>query len=139
MSPSFSHGEWSFEWSAAGVGPTVILLSCSPLADEEAALAKALEQDYFVICLQASGDAAKKFATAVEAFFTERQLHRAHWVVAEDARHLANALAHQPRMIWSMTDVSRLPDKSLTLRAEPVLRRIFTEVDKPYRTSEHPI
>jgi hypothetical protein len=139
MSPSFSHREWTFEWSAAGVGPTVIFLSRSPLADEEAALAKALEQDYFVIRLQASGEAAKKFASAVDAFFAECQLYRVHWVVAEDARHLADALAQQPRTIWSMTDVSRLPDKSLTPKAEPVLRRIFAEVDKPYRTSEHPI
>ncbi len=139
MSPSFSHDEWTFEWSAAGVGPTVIFLSRSSLSDEETALAKALEQDCFVIRLQANGDAVKKFPSAVDALFAECQIHRAHWVVAENARHLADALAQQPRTIWSMTDVSRLPDKSLTLRAEPVLREIFAEVDKPYRTSEHPI
>ena len=139
MPPSFSHDEWTFEWSAAGVGPTVIFLSRSPLSAEGTTLAKALEPDYFVIRLQASGKAAKQFAPAVEAFFADRQLHRVHWVVAEDALDLLIELGELSHVIWSFTSEAKMPNKSFTLETETILRQTFAKVDKPYRTSEHPI
>jgi hypothetical protein len=143
----FSHDNWTFEWSEAGVGPTVIFLSRSLLSEEGNALAKALERDFFAMCLKASWKDPTKFAKAVEAFFTEQQLWRAHWVVARDAEDLAESLLKDlPRAIWSISvEGAKLKDpKVKTIArvapdAETALREEFARVDPPYRTSEHPI
>jgi hypothetical protein len=143
----FTHDNWTFEWSEAGVGPTVIFLSRSPLAEEGMALSKALEQDFFVICLTTNGKDATKFAKAVEAFFTEQQLWRTHWVIARDAEDLAESLLRDlPRAIWSISmEGARLKDPKVKTIAhlapdvEAALRQEFARVDPPYRTSEHPI
>ena len=134
MSLSFSDSSWQFNYTAAGVGPSVIFLSRSPVEPEAAALAEALESDFFVIQLQIQGTDSKTFAQAVRAFFADRQLHRVHWVVASDAADLVSALDKQ--IIWSMS-----ADSALNLDAEAALRELFThdDVDKPYRTSEHPL
>lgn len=146
MSRTFAHSDWTFEWSAAGVGPTVIFLSRSPLTEEASSLARALEKDFFVMRLTVSGREKAEFAKVVEAFFEEQQLWRAHWVVANDAADLAGSLAeHLPRAIWSMTVEGAMGDPevetiaNLGLDAETVLREEFARVDPPYRTSEHPL
>ncbi len=143
----FSHDDWTFEWSDAGVGPTVIFLSRSPLGEEGRTLTKALERDFFVICLKASGKDAAKFASAVEAFFADRQLWRGHWVISKDAKDLAESLLRDlPRVIWSISkEGAGLKDPKvktiahIASDAEAVLRQEFARVDPPYRTSEHPI
>ncbi len=132
MSLSFSASNWQFNYTAAGVGPSVIFLSRSPVDPEAAALAQALERDFFVIQLQIQGTDSKTFAQAVRAFFADRQLHRVHWVVARDAADLVSVLDKQT--IWSMS-----ADSALNLDTEAALRKRFAEVDKPYRTSEHPL
>ena len=132
MSSSFSYGNWQFNYSAAGVGPSVIFLSRAPLGSETVALAQALERDFFVIRLQVQGIDSQTFAQAVQTFFKDRQLYRVHWVVAPDAADLVSALDKQT--IWSMS-----ADGDLNLDAEATLRQRFAEVDKPYRTSEHPL
>ncbi len=146
MSRTFSHSGWTFEWSAAGVGPTVIFLSHSPLKEEGNRLARALEKDFLVMRLTAGGRAKAKFAETVEAFFEERQLWRVHWVAAKDAVDLARDLAeHLPRTIWSMTLEGAMGNPkaktiaNLDLDAETALREEFARVDPPYRTSEHPL
>ncbi len=132
MSLSFSDSNWQFNYTAAGVGPSVIFLSRSPLGQEAAALAQSLKRDFFVIQLQIQGTDSKTFAQAIRAFFTDRQLHRVHWIIAHDAADLVNALDKQT--IWSVS-----ADTTLNLDAEAALRQRFTDVDKPYRTSEHPL
>jgi hypothetical protein len=146
MSRTFSDSDWTFEWSAAGVGPTVIFLSHSPLNEEGNRLARALEKDFFVIHLVVIGRNKAEFAKVVEAFFEEQQLWRVHWVVAKDAADLARSLAeHLPRAIWSMTVEGAMGDPKvktiadLGLDAETALREEFARVDPPYRTSEHPL
>ena len=132
MSTTFSDSNWQFNYTAAGVGPSVIFLSRDSLAPEAAALTQALESDFFVIQLQIQGTDSKTFAQAVRAFFADRQLHRVHWVVASDAADLVSALDKQT--IWSMS-----ADDVLNLDAEATMRKRFADVDKPYRTSEHPL
>jgi hypothetical protein len=132
MSLSFSDSNWQFNYTTAGVGPSVIFLSRSPVDPEAAALVQALESDFFVIQLQVQGTDSKTFAQTIRAFFADRQLHRVHWVVASDAADLVSALDKQ--IIWSMST-----DSVLNLDAEATLRKRFAEVDKPYRTSEHPL
>ena len=146
MSRTFSHSDWTFEWSAAGVGPTVIFVSRSPLTKEGSGLARALEKDSFVMRLTARGREKAKFAESAEAFFEDRQLWRVHWVVAKDAVDLARDLAeHLPRAIWSMTVEGAMGNPkaktvaNLGLDTETVLREEFARVDPPYRTSEHPL
>ncbi|MBU1937279.1 hypothetical protein KKG05_07760 [bacterium] len=132
MSLSFSDSNWQFNYTAAGVGPSVIFLSRSPLEQEVAALAQALERDFFVIQLHVQGTDSKTFAEAIQAFFKDRQLHRVHWIIAPDAVDLVSALDKQT--IWSIS-----ADSELNLNAEAALRQRFADVDKPYRTSEHPL
>ncbi|MBM3324110.1 MAG: hypothetical protein FJY66_00420 [Calditrichaeota bacterium] len=143
----FLHDNWTFNYTDGGVGPTVVFLSRTPLGEEATALAEALRRDFFVICLQTSGTDTSKFPKAIEAFFTDRQLWRVHWVVANDAEDLANSLLkHLPRAVWSMSieNTTRVEAtikaiSRLAPEAESILREEFARVDPPYRTSEHPI
>lgn len=147
MSPSFSHGKWIFDWSAAGIGPTVIFLSCSLLTGEAIALAQELERDFFVIRLRVQNAKPEDFGEAAAAFFAELQLHRVHWVITKDAADLAEHLLKElPQVVWSMTAEETTLDhpkvKAIVRIApdfETALRQEFARVDPPYRTSEHPI
>ena len=147
MSSSFTDGEWTLDWSASGVGPTVIFLSRSPLTEEAAALAYALERDFFVIRLQAQNTNIDTFGDAIVAFFAECQLHRVHWVIIKDAANLAEHLLKKlPQLIWSMIAEESVLDHPMVravIRIAPnfevALRQEFARVDPPYRTSEHPI
>ena len=147
MSSSFTYGEWTFDWSAAGIGPTVIFLSRSSLTEEAIALTQALERDFFVIQLKAQNTNLETFGDAVAAFFAELQIHRVHWIITRDAADLAEHLLKRlPQLIWSMTaeeSVLDHPEVKTIIRIAPdfavALRQEFARVDPPYRTSEHPI
>jgi hypothetical protein len=139
MSRTFAQDGWTFEWSANGVGPTVIFLSRSSLKEEANNLARALEKDFFVTRLTVSGSDKVKFAKAVEAFFEEQQLWRVHWIVTKDALDLLGELGESSRVVWSFTSEAKVRGESFTLATEAMLRQKFAEADPPYRTSEHPL
>lgn len=144
LSDIFSHNDWTFDWSAVGIGPTVVFLLRDSLDEQAMTLLSRLARDFFMIRLKVSGADNTTFASALKAFFKERQLHRVHWIVVKDAADLAGNLPE--KTVWSITVEGTKPSgteintvSALSPDVEPTLRQTFAAVDPPYRTSEHPI